>query len=127
MTVLVAALLAANAPSTVHAQISTRAQQSEQDAIDAKTPKLNDKEEARTQCRLNSSSARHWLKWVGTWIPFGLSSRSHHHSGVEGFFVADGQQCLETADQMYVMNKGDTLVVPAGIAMRLVFSSNGMA
>ena len=41
-------------------------------------------------------------------------------TGVEGFFVADGQQCLETADRTHVMNKGDTLVVPAGIAMRLV-------
>ena len=43
--VLVAALLAANEPAAVHAQISTRAQQAEQDAIDAKTPKLNYKEE----------------------------------------------------------------------------------
>ena len=53
-------------------------------------------------------------------IPSGLTSRFHHHSGIEGFFVADGQQCLETADRTYLMNKGDTLVVPAGIAMRLV-------
>jgi NHL repeat len=43
--VLAAALLAANVPATLHAQISTRAQQAEQDAIDAKTPKLNYKEE----------------------------------------------------------------------------------
>jgi len=42
---LVTALLAANAPAIVQAQISTRAQQAEQDAIDAKTPKLNYKEE----------------------------------------------------------------------------------
>lgn len=38
----------------------------------------------------------------------------------EGFFVADGQQCLETADRTHVMNRGDTLMLPAGIAMRLV-------
>jgi mannose-6-phosphate isomerase-like protein (cupin superfamily) len=44
----------------------------------------------------------------------------HHHSGVERFFVADGQQCLERSDRTHVMNKGDTLVVPSGIAMRLV-------
>jgi hypothetical protein len=42
---LVTALLAANAPAIVQAQISTRAQQAEQDGIDAKTPKLNYKEE----------------------------------------------------------------------------------
>jgi quercetin dioxygenase-like cupin family protein len=57
---------------------------------------------------------------MSAYIPSGLTSRFHHHSGIEGFFVADGQQCLETADRTHVMNKGDTLVVPAGIPMRLV-------
>jgi quercetin dioxygenase-like cupin family protein len=57
---------------------------------------------------------------MSAYVPSGLTSRFHHHSGVEGFFVADGQQCLETADRTHVMNKGDTLVVSAGIAMRLV-------
>jgi quercetin dioxygenase-like cupin family protein len=57
---------------------------------------------------------------MSAYVPSGLTSRFHHHSGVEGFFVADGQQCLETADRTHVMNKGDTLVVPAGVAMRLV-------
>jgi quercetin dioxygenase-like cupin family protein len=57
---------------------------------------------------------------MSAYIPSGLTSRFHHHSGVEGLFVADGQQCLETADRTHVMNKGDTLVVPAGIPMRLV-------
>ena len=40
----------------------------------------------------------------------------HHHSGAECF----GQQCLETAGRTHVMNKGNALVIPAGIAMRLV-------
>ena len=44
-SVLVAVLFATSGLATVHAQISTRAQQAEQDAIDAKTPKLNYKEE----------------------------------------------------------------------------------
>jgi quercetin dioxygenase-like cupin family protein len=57
---------------------------------------------------------------MSAYIPSGLTSRFHHHSGVEGFFVADGQQCLETADRTYVTNKGDTLVVPANVPMRLV-------
>jgi len=57
---------------------------------------------------------------MSAYIPSGLTSRFHSHSGVEGFFVVDGQQCLEMADRTYVMNKGATLVVPAGIAMRLV-------
>jgi len=57
---------------------------------------------------------------MSAYVPSGLTSRFHHHSGVEGFFVVDGQQCLETTDRTHVMNKGDTLVVSAGIAMRLV-------
>src|SRR6478672_6916459 len=44
-TALFTALLLAGSLSTVSAQISTRQQQEEQDAIDAKTPKLNYKEE----------------------------------------------------------------------------------
>ena len=44
-SVLVAALVAASIHATVHAQISTREQQAEQDAIDARTPKLNYKED----------------------------------------------------------------------------------
>ena len=63
---------------------------------------------------------RYAMLAMSAYIPSGLTSRFHHHSGVEGFFVVDGQQCLETADRTYVMNKGDALVVPAGIAMRLV-------
>ena len=44
-SVLVAALLAASTQASVHAQISTKEQQAEQDTIDAKTPKLNAKED----------------------------------------------------------------------------------
>jgi quercetin dioxygenase-like cupin family protein len=65
-------------------------------------------------------SEKYAMLAMSAYIPSGLTSRFHHHSGVEGFFVVDGQQCLETADRTYVMNKDDLLVVPAGIAMRLV-------
>ena len=65
-------------------------------------------------------AAKYAMLAISAYIPSGLTSRFHHHSGVEGFFVVDGQQCLETADRTYVMNKGDALVIPAGIAMRLV-------
>src|SRR5438105_15931732 len=43
--ILVAAILAFGMPATGHAQISTREQQAEQDAIDARTPTLNYKED----------------------------------------------------------------------------------
>jgi len=43
--VVIGALFVAFSQRTVHAQISTREQQAEQDALDAKTPKLNYKED----------------------------------------------------------------------------------
>lgn len=42
---LCVALLVAGSLTRVHAQISTREQQAEQDALDARTPKLNYKED----------------------------------------------------------------------------------
>ena len=57
---------------------------------------------------------------MSAYIPAGLTSRVHLHSGVEGFFVVDGEQCLETEDRAHTMRKGDTLVIPARVTMRLV-------
>ena len=49
-----------------------------------------------------------------------MTSRVHHHSGVEAFYTVDGQQCLETENRAYNLPKGEILAVPAGIPMRLV-------
>jgi quercetin dioxygenase-like cupin family protein len=57
---------------------------------------------------------------MSAYIPPGLTSRVHHHSGVEAFFVVDGEQCLETPDRAYKMQKGGMLVLPAGVTMQLV-------
>lgn len=53
-------------------------------------------------------------------IPPPLTSRVHHHSGPEAFYVVEGEQCLRTEAHAYTMRKGDTLAVPAGITMQLV-------
>ncbi len=53
-------------------------------------------------------------------IPVGLTSRVHHHSGVEAFYVVDGEQCLETPTRAYPMKKGDVLVLPTGVTMQMV-------
>jgi quercetin dioxygenase-like cupin family protein len=53
-------------------------------------------------------------------IPPPLTSRVHHHSGVEAFFVVDGEQCLETPAAAHTMRKSETFVVGAGVPMRLV-------
>jgi quercetin dioxygenase-like cupin family protein len=57
---------------------------------------------------------------ISAYIPAGMTSRVHFHSGVEAFYTVDGEQCLETKEKAFRMKKGDTLVVPTGIAMRLV-------
>ena len=57
---------------------------------------------------------------ISAYIPAGMTSRVHFHSGVEAFYTVDGEQCLETKDKAFPMKKGDTLVVPTGITMRLV-------
>ena len=57
---------------------------------------------------------------ISAYIPAGLTSRVHFHSGVEAFYTVDGEQCLETKERAFRMKKGDTLVVPTGITMRLV-------
>jgi quercetin dioxygenase-like cupin family protein len=57
---------------------------------------------------------------MSAYIPPGLTSRVHHHSGVEAFYVVDGEQCLETPERAHTMHKGGTLAVPAGVTMRLV-------
>lgn len=59
---------------------------------------------------------------ISAYIPAGMTSRVHFHSGVEAFYTVDGEQCLETRDRAFPMKKGDTLVVRTGITMRLVAS-----
>jgi quercetin dioxygenase-like cupin family protein len=57
---------------------------------------------------------------ISAYIPAGMTSRVHFHSGVEAFYTVDGEQCLETKERAYRIKKGDTLVVPTGVTMRLV-------
>lgn len=63
---------------------------------------------------------RYSMLAMSAYVPAGLTSRVHHHSGVEGFYVVDGEQCLETEARIYQMPKGTGLVVPTGVTMRLV-------
>lgn len=57
---------------------------------------------------------------MSAYIPPGLTSRVHYHSGVEAFYTVDGEQCLETPTGAHKLPKGGTLAVPAGVTMRLV-------
>ena len=41
-----------------------------------------------------------------------------HRLGVEAFYPADGEQCLETPTGAHRISKGNSLAVPAGVTMR---------
>src|SRR5689334_19497779 len=51
---------------------------------------------------------------ISAYIPAGMTSRVHFHSGVEAFYDVDGEQCLETKEKAFHMKKNDTLVVRTG-------------
>lgn len=57
---------------------------------------------------------------ISAYIAAGLTSRVHTHSGVEAFYVVDGQQCLETPTAADTMTKGQSFAIAAGAPMRLV-------
>jgi quercetin dioxygenase-like cupin family protein len=50
----------------------------------------------------------------------GMYTLVHHHSGAEAFYVTEGEQCLETSTRAFKLRKGETLVLPTGVPMRLV-------
>lgn len=60
------------------------------------------------------------MRVLSAYIPGGMTSRVHFHSGVEAFYTVDGEQCLETGERAYPLHKGDSLALPAGVVMRLV-------
>ncbi len=60
------------------------------------------------------------MRIISAYIPSGMTSRVHLHSGVEAFYLVEGEQCLQTRDKAYKMRPGDTLMIPTGVTMRLV-------
>ena len=65
-------------------------------------------------------AAKYSMLVISAYIPSGMTSRVHLHSGVEAFYVVDGEQCLETAERAFRIQKGESLAVPTGVTMRLV-------
>ena len=63
---------------------------------------------------------RYSMLVISAYIPVGMTSRVHHHSGVEAFYTVDGEQCLETPTGAHRIPKSSSLAVPAGVTMRLV-------
>lgn len=87
-------------------------------------PKSNDHHRGRHIALVNLSplpnADAYTMLVISAYIPAGMTSRVHFHSGVEAFYTVDGEQCLETKERAFRMKKGNTLVVPTGTTMRLV-------
>ena len=66
------------------------------------------------------AAKRYSMLVISAYVASGLMSRIHTHSGAEGFYVVDGEQCLEQVARADTMRKGDGLAVPGGVPMRLV-------
>ncbi len=54
----------------------------------------------------------------------GMYSLAHLHSGVEAFYVIEGELCLETPTEAKTLRKGETLAIPTGIPMRVVITGS---
>lgn len=63
---------------------------------------------------------RYSMRVLSAYIPAGMTSRVHYHSGVEAIYTVDGDECLETEKQAFKIPKGQSLVVPTGVVMRLI-------
>jgi quercetin dioxygenase-like cupin family protein len=56
----------------------------------------------------------------------GMYSRVHTHSGVEAFYVIDGEECLQTPTSAVTLRQGASLFIPAETPMRLVATGTGI-
>ena len=54
----------------------------------------------------------------------GMYSLPHHHSGVEAVYVLEGEACYETPTSASKLQKGETVVMPAGTPMRAVVTGS---
>ncbi len=48
-------------------------------------------------------------------FPPGMTTRNHSHPGPEAFFVVDGQQCVETAEEQRMLGPGESYHFGTGI------------
>ena len=70
-------------------------------------------------------AARYSLQINSAKFTPGMYSRVHSHSGVEAFYVLEGEQCLETPTRAILLRKGEKAFVPTGTIMRLVATGTG--
>lgn len=54
----------------------------------------------------------------------GMYSLPHYHSGVEAVYVLEGEACYETPTRASKLEKGETVVMPAGTPMRAVVTGS---
>ena len=65
-------------------------------------------------------AAQYAMNVISSAFAPGMYSTAHQHSGVEAFYVVEGEQCLETPTRGSMLRKGETLAIPTGVPMRLL-------
>jgi quercetin dioxygenase-like cupin family protein len=60
--------------------------------------------------------AAHYIEGV---VPAGARTPAHTHAGPEAWYVLEGTNCLQTAEDTRVAHAGETLIIPEGPAMIL--------
>lgn len=53
-------------------------------------------------------------RFMESWFPAGMRTRVHSHSGPEGFYVIDGEQCTQSPTDRRVIKAGESYIVPGG-------------
>ena len=74
---------------------------------------------------LPASAAGFMMQVMSAHFMPGQVSEPHTHSGPEAWFVVAGEQCLETPDRAIRVKSGQTAMIEAGPAMRLVGTGTG--
>ncbi len=61
---------------------------------------------------------RYTMRVQSSLLKPGSTTPVHTHSGVEGIYVVDGEQCMETAEVGHRLTANQSLVIPAGAMHR---------
>jgi quercetin dioxygenase-like cupin family protein len=71
------------------------------------------------------AAGRYTMRVQSSLLLPGAATPVHTHSGPEVFYVADGEQCLETQEVGHRLGAGQTLVLPAGVVHRGRVTASG--
>ena len=67
------------------------------------------------ECHVMDERLRFVARLLEAIFPPGMTTRNHSHPGPEAFFVVEGQQCVETAEEQRMLGPGESYHFGTGI------------